>query len=120
MQAPDIFVELTASRRDIGKPCLEDIMLPIETDSLGQPYIEWAQTDDDNPARFKRAWISRREPDKDWAGTGRYLNVVRIDHNRAGSGGAPTDFPIYCDLTDAQVLEAFVAGVCAATGCPLP
>lgn len=95
-------------------------MIQIQEDSKGQHYIEWAQVEN-NPAGFKRAWIRRTtEPDKDWAGTGRYLNLVRIDQNRPGSGGSPTDFPIYNDLPDDQVLEAFVAAVCAVTGCGLP
>ncbi len=94
-------------------------MIPIQKDTKDQPFIEWAQTAD-HPAGFKRAWISHREPDKDWAGTGRYLNVVRVDQSRPGIGGAPTDFPIYSDLPDVQILEAFVAAVCAITGCKLP
>jgi len=93
-------------------------MIQIATDSLGQPYIEWAQAD--GPAAYKRAWIQRKTDEKDWAGTGRYLNVVRIDQNRPGIGGNPTDRPIFCDLPDEQVLEAFVAAVCAVTGCRLP
>lgn len=94
-------------------------MIKIRTDTKGQPYIEWKQAE--HPAGYKRAWIQRRsEPDKDWAGTERYLNVVRIDPQKPGSGGAPTDFPIFSNLPDAQVLEAFVAAVCAATGCRLP
>ena len=94
-------------------------MIRIEMDTLGQPYIEWQQAD--HPEGYKRAWIQRKtEPDKDWARTGRYLNVVRRDPARPGSGGVPTDFPVYSDLPDAQILEAFVAAVCAVTGCRLP
>ena len=94
-------------------------MLQIQTDSMGQPYIEWAQVESPEPDGYKRAWIQVKTGDKDWAGTGRYLNVVRIDRSRPGIGGNPTDFPIFCNLTDAQVLEAFVAAVCAVTGCQL-
>jgi hypothetical protein len=95
-------------------------MIKIETDSKGQRYIEWAQNEN-LPDGYKRAWIQHKtEPDKDWAGTKRYLNVVRIDRNRPGAGGNPTDFPIFSDLPDDQVLEAFVAAVCAVTGCKLP
>jgi hypothetical protein len=95
-------------------------MIQIQTDSLGQPYIEWPQLTTPEPSGFKRAWIQIKEGDKDWAGTGRYLNVVRIDRNRPGVGGNPTDFPIFSALSDAQILEAFVSAVCAVTGCPLP
>lgn len=94
-------------------------MIEIQIDSKGQRYIEWPQIED-NPAGFKRAWIQHKDRDSDWAGTGRYLNVVRIDRTRAGIGGNPTDFPIFTDLPDDQILEAFVAAVCAITGCRLP
>jgi hypothetical protein len=95
-------------------------MIQIQTDSLGQPYIEWAQIANPEPDGYKRAWIQVKEGDKDWAGTRRYLNVVRINRSRPGSGGNPTDFPVFSDLPDAQILEAFVAAVCAVTGCQLP
>ena len=91
-------------------------MLPIQIDTKGQRYIQWMQ----GPGP-KRAWIVRHTEQKDWAGTGRYLCVVRIDPNRAGISGNPTDFPIFNErLSDDQILEAFVASVCAITGCPLP
>lgn len=93
-------------------------MIEIRHDTLDQPYIEWAQAE--GPAAFKRAWIQHKTGDTDWAGTGRYLNVVRIDRNRAGIAGNPTDFPIFSTLPDNQILEAFVAAVCAVTGCQLP
>jgi hypothetical protein len=95
-------------------------MVPIAHDSMGQPYIEWAQVPDPAPDGYKRAWIQRKAGEKDWAGTGRYLNVVRIDRSRPGIGGNPTDFPIFTDISDEQVLEAFVSAVCAVTGCRLP
>jgi hypothetical protein len=48
----------------------------IKQDQLGQPYIEWEQAN----GCFKRAWIQRKQnPDKDWAGVKRYLNVVRCN-----------------------------------------
>jgi hypothetical protein len=95
-------------------------MIPIQTDTKGQRYIEWAPPE--APTAYKRAWIRRPErgSDKDWAGTERYLNVVRIDPSRPGSGGNSTDFPIYSTFSDEQILEAFVATVCAITGCTLP
>jgi hypothetical protein len=102
-----------------SKTTLELQMIKILTDTKDQPYIEWPQAK--HPAGYKRAWIQRKtDPTKDWAGTGRYLNVVRIDSSRPGSGGNPTDFPIFSGLPDEQVLEAFVAAVCAVTGCKLP
>jgi hypothetical protein len=72
----------------------------------------------DKQGGWKRAWIQDRSgSDKDWAGTGRYLNVVRVDGPGIGPGGNATDFPIFCDLPDEQILEAFVQSVCAITGC---
>jgi hypothetical protein len=92
--------------------------MKIQSDSKGQPYIEWAQ----GPNGFKRAWVQRRPgPQKDWADAseGRYLNVVRIDRLGAGPAGNATDFPIFSSLSDAQILVAFVTAVSAITGCPL-
>jgi hypothetical protein len=54
------------------------------------------------------------------AALGRYLNVVRTVGRDGGPAGNPTDFPIWCDLADEQILEAFVAAVCSMTGCALP
>ena len=80
----------------------------------GQLMIEWEMAD----GGWKRAWIQDRSgSDKDWAGTGKYLNVVRVDGPGIGPGGNATDFPIFCDLPDEQILEAFVQSVCAITGC---
>lgn len=94
-------------------------MLPIQRDTKNQPFIEWEQA----PGGFKRAWIQRKtDPDKDWASApdGRYLNVVRIDKLGGGPKGNATDFPVFSDLTDEQILEAFVASVSAITGCRIP
>jgi hypothetical protein len=86
--------------------------MQIQHDGSGQPYIEWDQAD----GCYKRAWIQRKqEPDKDWAGTGRYLNVVRCN-SPGHPGGNPTDFPIFNDLPDEQILEAFVMAANAITG----
>ncbi len=93
--------------------------MKIQRDSKGQPFIEWEQA----PGGFKRAWVQRKnDPDKDWAAArdGRYLNVVRIESLGAGPAGNATDFPIFSELPDEQILEAFVSAVCAITGCPLP
>lgn len=92
--------------------------MKIQRDTKGQPYIEWEQA----PGGFKRAWIQRKtDPDKDWANAldGRYLNVVRIEHQGGGPAGNATDFPIFSNLSDEQILEAFVASVSAITGCKL-
>lgn len=90
--------------------------MKIQHDGKGQPFIEWEQVE----GSYKRAWIQRKDTeDKDWAKTGRYLNVVRC--NAPGRpGGNPTDFPIFhSPLTDEQILRAFVHSVCAMTGCKL-
>ena len=91
----------------------------IQHDTKGQPFIEWEQA----PGGYKRAWIQRKtDPEKDWASTpnGRYLNVVRIEQLGGGPAGNATDFPIFSDLPDEQILVAFVASVSAITGCTLP
>lgn len=91
----------------------------IQRDTKGQPYIEWEQA----PGGYKRAWIQRKtDPEKDWASArdGRYLNVVRIEALGAGPAGNATDFPIFSELSDKQILETFVSSVCAITGCRLP
>src|SRR5919108_4279406 len=86
----------------------------IERDTKGQPFIEWQQA----PGGYKRAWIQRKsDSEKDWAKTGRYLNVVRIEQLGGGPAGNPTDFPIFSELPDEQILIAFVAAVAAITGC---
>ena len=86
--------------------------MQIKKDTLGQPYIEWRQTED----VYKRAWVQRRTGDKDWAESGRYLNVVRCE-SPGHPGGNPTDFPIYNDLPDEQILLSFVYATNAITGC---
>ena len=88
----------------------------LQHDQKGQLFIEWEQA----PGGYKRAWIQRKtDPAKDWARTpeGRYLNVVRIESLGGGPAGNPTDFPIYSELPDEQILVAFVSAVSAITGC---
>lgn len=88
----------------------------IKTDGRKQSYVAWSQ----GPHGFKRAWIQHRTGSKDWAGTGRYINVVRtkaLDSPPAGNG---TDFPIFSHLPDNQALISFVVAVCGVTGCPVP
>ncbi len=88
----------------------------IKKDGKNQSYLEW----EIGPGGFKRAWVQHREAtDKDWAGTGRYLNVVRVEGYDIGPAGNATDFPIFSNLSDDQILIAFVASVCAITGCKL-
>ena len=91
--------------------------MQIKRDGKGQPYIEWKI----GQGGYKRAWIQYREAEKDWAQTPgrRYLNVVRIENLGTGPAGNATDFPIFNDLPDEQILEAFVASVSAITGCKL-
>ena len=92
-------------------------MINIQHDTKGQMFIEWEQA----PGGYKRAWVQHKsKSEKDWAGTGRYLNVVRIEKLGGGPAGNPTDFPIFTTLSDEQILEAFVAAVSAITGCHLP
>lgn len=86
-------------------------------DGNGSLCVEWEQA----LGHKKRAWIQRKsDPDKNWAQTERYLNVVRVDSRTGNPGGNPTDFPVFCNLSDHQILEAFVSSTCAITGCPLP
>ena len=85
--------------------------MKIQRDGNEQPYVEWSQAKD----CYKRAWVQHRTGDKDWAGTGRYLNVVRCG-SPGHPGGNPTDFPIYNDLPDEQILLSFVYAANAITG----
>lgn len=89
----------------------------IEHDEKNQPFVAWEQ----GPGGFKRAWIRRPDnPNTDWAGTGRYINVARTESLGSGPAGQSADFPIFNDLPDEQVLMAFVASVCGITGCQIP
>ena len=84
----------------------------IPFDGNGSPFIEWEQAN----GCFKRAWIQRKsDSTKDWADTGRYLNVVRCN-SPGHPGGNPTDFPIFNDLPDEKLLRAFVLAVTTLTG----
>lgn len=87
----------------------------IKKDNNGSPYIAWKQ----GKVGSKRAWIQHRTGDKDWAGTGRYLNVARTEELDGGPQGNAVDFPITSSLSDEQILEAFVQSVCAITGCKI-
>lgn len=89
--------------------------MQIKHDGNGSPYIEWEQAN----GCYKRAWVQDKTgSEKDWADTGRYLNVVRCN-SPGHPGGNPTDFPIFNDLPADQILQAFVRSVSAITGCEL-
>jgi hypothetical protein len=95
----------------------------IQHDNNGQPFVEWQQMAPGGPGTggFKRAWIRRpTSADRDWAGTGRYVNVAMIGGLGQGPSGPSADFPIFNQLPDDQVLVAFVAAVCGLTGCEIP
>ena len=86
--------------------------MEIQRDGKGQPYIEWEQAE----GCYKRAWIQKRDGERDWANTGRYLNVVRCN-SPGRPGGNATDFPIFNDhLGDEEILHAFVYAINAMTG----
>ena len=60
----------------------------IQRDNNNQIFIEWEQMLPGGPGTggFRRAWIRRPAiPEKDWAGTGRYVNVDR--RQQADRGG---------------------------------
>jgi hypothetical protein len=105
----------------MANPQEDTMAMNIKKDGKGQPYLEWEIGYDAAQGRggFKRAWIQHREADKDWASTGRYLNVVRVDEYDKGPSGNATDFPIFSKLSDEQILIALVSSVCAITGCAL-
>lgn len=85
----------------------------VKFDRQRQPYIQWAQVS----GGYKRAWLQHRVGEKDWAGTGRYINVARCEGSDSGPSGNATDFPVFNDLPDHQALIAFVHAVNAVTGC---
>jgi hypothetical protein len=93
-------------------------MPSVTQDKQGQPMIEWHQAN----GGWKRAWIQRKtDPEKDWANArdARYLNVVRTEGPGKGPAGNATDFPIFSDLPDEQILTSFVYAVSSVTGCKL-
>lgn len=84
-------------------------------DGKGQRYVEWEIA----PDCLKRAWIQYRISENDWAGTGCYLNVVRVEAPHSGPKGQAADFPVYftpTQMSDDQLLTAFVYSVCATVG----
>lgn len=85
--------------------------MKIKKDGNGHLYVEWTRA----KKGYMRAWVQHRPSDKDWAGTGRYLNVVRCN-SPGHPGGNPTDFPIFNNLPDRQVLLSFVYAANAITG----
>lgn len=93
-------------------------------DANGALYVEWEQMafGAAGTGGCKRAWIRRpSDPSKDWAGTGRYVNVAMIPALGAGPGGPSADFPLFnSSIPDDQALKAFVTSVCGVTGCQIP
>lgn len=85
--------------------------MEIKKDGNGSSYVEWTRAEKGHI----RAWVQHRTGSKDWAGTGRYLNVVRCN-SPGHPGGNPTDFPIFNNLPDEQVLLSFVYAANAITG----
>jgi hypothetical protein len=84
-------------------------------DGKQQRYVEWEIA----PGILKRAWVQYKTGDKDWARTGRYLNVVRVEAPGTGPKGQAADFPIFLSQdqkSDDQILTEFVRGVCGAVG----
>jgi len=82
-------------------------------DGRGSTYVEW----DIASGCHKRAWLQHRTGDRDWAGTGRYVNVTRIETLHSGPCGIPSDFPVFRDgASDRRVLEDFVLAICGAVG----
>lgn len=52
--------------------------MEIQEDGNGSLYVEWQQ----KPGIYKRAWVQHRTDEKDWAGTVRYLQVVRCNEKK--------------------------------------
>ncbi|UYW34474.1 hypothetical protein [Methylorubrum extorquens] len=88
----------------------------FRTDGRGQQVVAW----EISPGAWKMAWIQDRNgTDKDWAGTGLYLNVVRTEGPNSGPGGNATDFPIgkhMQGVPQKQILATFVLTVSTMCG----
>lgn len=89
-------------------------------DGKGQQAVYWQIAN----GAWKMAWIQDRsvDPDRDWAGTGLYLNVVRATGFQSGPGGNATDFPIareFHHLDKKQILASFVLSVSTICGIPI-
>lgn len=81
-------------------------------DQNGSRFVEW----DRGAGGRARAWIKRRTDEKDWAGSGRYLNAARIEEPGGGPRGNGLDYPIWNNLPDDDILRAFVSSVSAIVG----
>lgn len=90
------------------------LMTEILKDGQGQSYIQWKIAD----GNFRRVWVRRpKNSAKDYAKTGRYLSVVRTDSiDSKRIGGNPTDFPVYSEVSDDQILRTFIRCIIAMTG----
>ena len=82
----------------------------FDADRERDPDLYRMETGRGKGARFRRAWIQRRTKPKDWAGTGRYLNVAICEGGSCGRLGP--DFPIFNNLPDKQILQEFVQSFC--------
>ena len=93
--------------------------MKILKDTNKSCYVQWVKgTNQRQEVCEQRAWVQHRTGADDWAGTQRYLNVVRCN-TKGNPVGNATDFPIYSELSDEQILLAFVHAVNAITGCRL-
>jgi hypothetical protein len=93
--------------------CIVMVKLYWGVDGRGSTYVEWEIA----PGCHKRAWVQHREGDRDWAGTGRYVNVTRVEGLHMRPAGMPSDFPVFrTEACDRRLLEDFVTGICAAVG----
>lgn len=81
-------------------------------DNNGSRYVEWNR----GAQGLARAWINERTGDKDWAGSKRYLNAARVERPGGGPSGNSLDYPIWNDLSEDDILRAFVTSVSAICG----
>lgn len=85
-------------------------------DGIGQRYVEWEVA----PGTLKRAWVQYKDGDKDWAGTGRYLNVVRVEASKRrtlGRKAKPPTSRSTCPPTRCQTTNSSLR---SSTRCALP
>jgi len=84
------------------------------TTSSSVTSMQWLHRGD---GYFKRIWIQYRSGDRDWAGTGRYVNIGNWKDGRLV--GIPQDLPVYRrDVTDAQIVFAIALVLNGTTGAP--
>lgn len=84
--------------------------MKIKRDSLQQPYIEWSTDEEYNV----RVWIKREKGSSFWRHI-RHLCIARC--KAMGQPGANTvSIPIYSQVSDEQILAAFVGMTSVLTG----